>query len=111
MWNDVDGFYYDHVRGNNCSLPLKIRSMVGMVPLFTSMVLHESEMRRHPGFYKRTKWFLEHKKNLASRVCTDEREGVERERESERERRGRERERERERKDKTRLFYCQASCP
>ena len=83
MWNDVDGFYYDHVRGNNCSLPLKIRSMVGMVPLFTSMVLHESEMRRHPGFYKRTKWFLEHKKNLASRVCTDEREGVDRERERE----------------------------
>ncbi|KAK7474496.1 hypothetical protein BaRGS_00034250 [Batillaria attramentaria] len=72
LWNDIDGFYYDHVRGNNCSMPLKIRSMVGMVPLFSSMVLHESEMRRHPGFYKRTKWFLEHNKNLAQRIMCRE---------------------------------------
>lgn len=68
LWNDVDGFYYDHIYGNNHSLPLKIRSMVGMVPLFSSMVLHDQEMKRHPGFYKRTKWFLEHKKDLAQRV-------------------------------------------
>ncbi|KAK7087534.1 uncharacterized protein [Littorina saxatilis] len=68
LWNDVDGFYYDHVRDNNGSLPLKIRSMVGMVPLFSTLVLHDSEMKRHPGFYKRTKWFLEHRKDLASKV-------------------------------------------
>lgn len=68
LWNDVDGFYYDHIYGNNHSLPLKIRSMVGMVPLFSSMVLHDQEMKRHPGFYKRTKWFLEHKKDLAQRI-------------------------------------------
>lgn len=68
LWNDTDGFFYDHIRGNNISIPLKIRSMVGMVPLFSAMVLQESEMKRHPGFYKRTIWFLEHKKSLASRI-------------------------------------------
>ncbi|XP_076434606.1 uncharacterized protein LOC143274621 [Babylonia areolata] len=68
LWNDVDGFYYDHIRGNNFSMPLAIRSMVGMVPLFSSLVLNETELKRHPGFFKRTKWFLEHKKSLASKI-------------------------------------------
>ncbi|KAL8624696.1 hypothetical protein ACOMHN_038242 [Nucella lapillus] len=68
LWNDKDGFYYDHIRGNDFSMPLAIRSMVGMVPLFSSLVLHEAELKRHPGFFKRTKWFLEHKKYLASKI-------------------------------------------
>ncbi|KAL5017271.1 hypothetical protein ScPMuIL_006860 [Solemya velum] len=68
LWNEKDGFYYDHVRNNSQSQPLKILSMVGLVPLFSCLVLKESEMKRHPGFNKRTKWFLEHRKDLASRI-------------------------------------------
>ncbi|KAK6192815.1 hypothetical protein SNE40_004222 [Patella caerulea] len=68
LWNETDGFYYDHIHHNSRSIPLKVRSMVGLVPLFTCFVLKETELRRHPGFYKRTKWFLEHRKDLKSTI-------------------------------------------
>ncbi|XP_060574853.1 uncharacterized protein LOC132732452 [Ruditapes philippinarum] len=68
LWDKEDGFYYDHVRNNHCSQPVKIKSMVGMVPLFCTLVLKDSDFVRHPGFAKRTKWFLDNRKDLKKSI-------------------------------------------
>ncbi|KAJ8312220.1 hypothetical protein KUTeg_009593 [Tegillarca granosa] len=68
LWDDEEGFYYDHVRNNQQTYPLKILSMVGLVPLFSSLVLKEYDLKKYPDFYKRTKWFLEHRKDLAKSI-------------------------------------------
>ncbi|XP_046356033.2 uncharacterized protein YMR196W-like [Haliotis rufescens] len=67
LWNERDGFYYDHIHAQDI-VPLRIRSVVGMIPLFTCFVLDETIMKRHPGFSKRTKWFMDHRKDLSSRI-------------------------------------------
>lgn len=68
LWDSADGFFYDHVRNNQCSQPVKIKSMVGLVPLFCTLVLKDSDFKRHPGFAKRTKWFIDNRKDLAKRI-------------------------------------------
>lgn len=69
LWNEEDQFYYDHLKfPDGSSRPLKIRSLVGLVPLFSCLVLEKSQIQRLSGFYKRTMWFLENRKDLAHRV-------------------------------------------
>ncbi len=61
LWDEEDGFYYDHLHLDGRSIPMRIRSMVGIIPLFTVDVLYESVIDRLPGFRKRMQWFLDHK--------------------------------------------------
>ncbi|XP_060066429.1 uncharacterized protein LOC132546729 [Ylistrum balloti] len=68
LWNEEDGFYYDHVKHNKTTYPLKIMSVVGVVPLFSTLVLKFSDIKMHTHFYKRTKWFLKHRKDLTKRI-------------------------------------------
>ena len=60
LWDEQDGFYYDHLHLDGESIPLRIRSMVGIIPLFTSLILRDAVILRMPGFRKRMKWFMEH---------------------------------------------------
>jgi hypothetical protein len=47
LWDDNDGFYYDVLRGPDGSVtPLRVRSMVGVIPLFATKVLHEEDFQR-----------------------------------------------------------------
>ena len=46
--------------------PLRVRSMVGIIPLFACEVLEEEVIDRLPGFKKRMQWFLEHRPDLAN---------------------------------------------
>ena len=41
LWNEEDGFYYDQLRTSALTMPLKVRSMVGLIPLFAVEVLEE----------------------------------------------------------------------
>ncbi len=68
LWDEADGFYYDqlHVQGQNT--PLKIRSIVGLIPLFAVEVLEDEQIDRLPGFKKRLQWFLDHRKELAAYI-------------------------------------------
>lgn len=75
LWDEEDGFYYDQIHVEGRTIPLKIRSMVGLIPLFACEVLEESVMSRLPGFTKRMQWFLTHEKELARHV--ERREGRE----------------------------------
>ena len=68
LWDDADGFYYDQLHAGGQTIPLRVRSMVGLVPLFACEVIEESALERLPGFRKRMNWFLENRKDLASSI-------------------------------------------
>jgi hypothetical protein len=75
LWDDEDGFYYDHLHVNDVSSPLRIRSMVGLLPLVTAGVLDSELIDSLPGFKKRMVWFLENKTRLAAQISYMERRG------------------------------------
>ncbi len=68
LWDDVDGFYYDQLQSNGQSHRLKIRSIVGIIPLFAVEVLEDSVLNELPGFRKRMEWFLNHRQDLAKQI-------------------------------------------
>lgn len=68
LWDEKDGFYYDHLSSDSSSFPLRVRSMVGLVPLMACLVLDDEYMNRLPGFKKRLDWFMKNRKDLASQV-------------------------------------------
>jgi hypothetical protein len=72
LWDEKDGFYYDQLLMNGQTIPLRVRSMVGIVPLFTCDVLEDEVVDRLPGFKKRMDWFLEHRKDLARFISFNE---------------------------------------
>ncbi|HSD71536.1 MAG TPA: glucosidase, partial [Thermoanaerobaculia bacterium] len=79
LWDEEDGFYYDQLHVDGHEVPLKLRSMVGLVPLFAVEVLEESVIAKLPGFRKRMQWFLENRGDLARHITYMEgREGDER---------------------------------
>ncbi|MFO0829858.1 MAG: glucosidase [Phycisphaerales bacterium] len=69
LWDERDGFYYDrlHVAGNH--VPLKVRSIVGVIPLFAAIVLEDDVIRKLPGFAKRMRWFVEYRADLAEQIA------------------------------------------
>ncbi len=69
LWDEADGFYYDQIRTNNGSTPLRIRSMVGLIPLFAVEVLEDDVIERLPGFRKRMEWFLKHRPDLGRHIA------------------------------------------
>jgi hypothetical protein len=69
LWCDDDEFYYDKVHLPNGSMSmLRIRSMVGLIPLFAVETLEPELLEKVPDFRKRLRWFLEHRPDLASLV-------------------------------------------
>ncbi len=68
LWDEHDGFYYDQIEIGGRSLPLRVRSMVGLIPLFTAEVLEESVLQRLPRFRKRMEWLLENRSDLARSI-------------------------------------------
>ena len=68
LWDEQDGFYYDHLRIDHQTVPLRVRSMVGLLPLITVEVLEESLVAELPEFKKRMDWFLTNRPELAEHV-------------------------------------------
>jgi len=69
LWDDADGFYYDQLHLHGQSIPLRVRSMVGLIPLFAAEILEDEVIDRLPGFKKRLRWFLENRKDLAQHIA------------------------------------------
>ena len=69
LWDETDGFYYDHLRAQDRSTPLRVRSLVGLVPLFAVEVFDKQRLEKLQGFTKRMKWFLENRKDLARNIA------------------------------------------
>jgi hypothetical protein len=69
LWDEQDEFYYDVLHVPNARpLPLRIRSLVGLMPLFAVEVLQEEVMVALQGFTGRLKWFLQYRPDLANLV-------------------------------------------
>ncbi|NUQ61058.1 MAG: glucosidase [Pirellulales bacterium] len=68
LWNEADGFYYDQLHADGRTIPLQVRSMVGIIPLFAVEVLEDELIERLPGFRKRMDWFLKHRADLARHI-------------------------------------------
>ncbi|HMN22959.1 MAG TPA: glucosidase [Ignavibacteriaceae bacterium] len=68
LWDEEDGFYYDNLHINDSVFPLKVRSMVGLIPLFAVEVLEPELMNLTPEFNTRLNWFLTNKPEMASLV-------------------------------------------
>ncbi len=69
LWDEQDGFYYDQLRADTgeCT-PLRLRSVVGVIPLLAVAVLEDSVLKKLPGFRKRMQWFLDNRKDLARNI-------------------------------------------
>jgi hypothetical protein len=65
LWDEQDGFYYDKLNRREGAVPLRIRSMVGLIPLIAVEILDAEVMSRFPAFSKRLKWFMENRRDLS----------------------------------------------
>jgi hypothetical protein len=70
LWNEEDGFYYDSLRYQDGEVPIRLRSAVGIVPLFAAEILDCQKIAALPGFSKRMNWFLENRKDLSRHITT-----------------------------------------
>ncbi|MBE9225511.1 glucosidase [Phormidium sp. LEGE 05292] len=77
LWDDEDGFYYDVLRlPNNDSIKLKVRSMVGLIPLFAVETIESETLKQFPAFKARVEWFIKNRVDLVQNIACMRREGV-----------------------------------
>ncbi|MGA7090193.1 MAG: hypothetical protein WBX12_05880, partial [Candidatus Acidiferrales bacterium] len=69
LWDEKDGFYYDVLHLNDTShVAMKVRSLVGLVPLFAVETFEPEDLDHVPGFRRRMEWFLKHRADVAQHV-------------------------------------------
>ncbi|MCU1258382.1 MAG: hypothetical protein JWO80_1267, partial [Bryobacterales bacterium] len=68
LWNEADGFYYDQLLMEGRSHAFKIRSIVGIIPLFAVEILEEHVIAKLPAFRKRMQWFLVNRRDMKSQI-------------------------------------------
>jgi len=70
LWNEEDGFFYDVLKLPDGSLfPIKIRSMVGLIPLFAVETLEPELLDRLPAFKRRLEWFIDKRPDLTRNLA------------------------------------------
>ena len=78
LWDEEDGFYYDRLRVSDGNFHLlRVRSLVGIVPLFACDTLSPTLVDKHPGFKKRMEWFIHHRPDLMEGLASMTQSGVE----------------------------------
>ncbi len=71
LWDEEDGFFYDVLRYPNGQFTkFRVRSLVGLIPLFAVDTLHRSEIERHKGFLENLEWFLHNRHDIVANACT-----------------------------------------
>jgi hypothetical protein len=72
LWNEVGGFFYDVLKlPDGSQFPMKIRSMVGLIPLFAVETLEPEVLDRLPDFKRRLEWFIDNRPDLTKNfACT-----------------------------------------
>ncbi len=69
LWDEAESFYFDVLRlADGSAERLRVRSMVGLIPLFAVEVLEAGEVASMPGFARRLQWVLNHRPELAAQV-------------------------------------------
>lgn len=71
LWDDEDGFYYDILSSPGMTHQyLKVRSLVGLIPLFAVTTIDPETMDRFPMFRERIEWFLEYRQHAVERIAS-----------------------------------------
>jgi hypothetical protein len=69
LWDETDGFFYDQLQMPDGSVEkMRVRSLVGLIPLFAAEVLDETDITQNPIFRDRLNWFAENRPDLAALV-------------------------------------------
>lgn len=68
LWNEADGFYNDKLKMDGESILIRIRSLVGLIPLIAVEILDEANIETMPGFRSRMEWFLKHRTDLKEQI-------------------------------------------
>ena len=69
LWHEGDQFFYDALRTSDGRVePLRVRSLVGLIPLLAVLVVDPDTLARHPDFVRRMGWFLRYRPDLARQV-------------------------------------------
>jgi hypothetical protein len=77
LWNEADGFYYDVLHfPDDRQIVMKVRSMVGLIPLFAVGILEPETLKQLPQFKKRLEWFIKNRPDLRRNVACMEAKGV-----------------------------------
>jgi hypothetical protein len=77
LWDETDGFFYDVLRSPDGSkFPMRVRSMVGLIPLFAVETLEPEVLDRLPGFKRRLEWFIENRPDLLGNLTCMGRRGT-----------------------------------
>jgi hypothetical protein len=70
LWDDEDGFFYDVLHlPEGKPLPMKVRSMVGLIPLFAVETLEPETLAGLPDFKRRMEWFINNRADLTKNVA------------------------------------------
>ncbi len=76
LWDEEDGFFYDALHlPNGDTHALKVRSLVGLLPLFAVETIEPETLSRMPDFDRRMKWFTKHRPHLVGHMASVELEG------------------------------------
>jgi len=78
LWHEEDGFFYDRLSlPSGESIPMRVRSMVGVIPLFAVDTMASGLIESLPGFEKRMNWFIANRPDLCQNLAPLMRHGVE----------------------------------
>jgi len=64
LWDEQDGFYYDVLHRGKDEIALRIRSMVGLIPLFAVEPIPADLIAKFPDFARRLEWFIDNRPDL-----------------------------------------------
>jgi hypothetical protein len=68
LWDEADGFFYDVLHVDGDARRLKVRSMVGLIPLFAVQALEPEIVDKLPGFKRRMQWFIDNHPDFRDHV-------------------------------------------
>ena len=73
LWDEEDNFYYDFLHFHNTknsfsNMALKVRSIVGLIPLFAVTTIEDDLLNELPNFKKRIKWFIDNRPDLTCNI-------------------------------------------
>ncbi len=78
LWDETDGFFYDSLKlPDGSSKTMRLRSMVGLIPIFAVDTIEPEIIQKLPGFHRRMTWFMKHRPDLCGNLASLSREGVE----------------------------------
>ncbi len=76
LWDEEDGFFYDRLRmPDGRKIPMRLKSLVGLIPLFAVATLDAEAIDKMPGFKRRMMWFIKHRADLCFNIASITRPG------------------------------------